>query len=553
MTRKPEELFEAVRKLPPELSREQVAKIIIGLPALPVPSLPISGGSWTQFFTFNPLIMNSIIISLVVGVAVLLPQKDQPTIAQEPDIQPTQVQEQVFAPQQIAATRPILPLLPPKTIDTQHTKHIPAEKPAFSHPPSPLTIKASDSLVPPPDTKHIAASVLAVAPFSFPHIQTMPAVRSLRVPTAQHMIEDLPPFSSLQAKRLKRKLLIMLKEDGLIRSRREFVKIELFPNMTRVKELILAGRIQQKYLRFFDQHDIYPSPGRYVILHPKCIMIGNFSGNGFHGMAHGTIDDEIQEYLDRITPLQSQSPRTSILFPTEGQEEVISVLATPSSTTIEPVMSMPVHVQGQLLEPIVQVVAPIETEPVSVLLPEIDIQGHLSGSEPLFIDSETVVIPSGALLENDHQSVVVATPSSREITHIHGTVTVQGEGRNDLPRIPPIRSIEGNIWAQLKAELLENLLADGLISRVSSPVKLSYAHDDIIVNRINLSRDLYYKYLDILRKYPVRSGPQSEIHITPEFLLAGEFDRDGYLLRGHGHGDQEVDEERGVIGIQEEY
>lgn len=548
--RHPDKLFEAIRQMPPELSQERVTKMIMTLPLLPAPApIPTTGGTWSQFLTFNPLIMNSIVISLVVGVAVLLPNKDESHLASETEKQVPAIQEVIPAPEQLASPQAPVPVFsPPQEIKVQQEMPEPV-----SASPSPILQVLPDEIPSLPIDQETSSEVStdpvpALSPISFPHIQQMPnyinpALANLSTSPAI----DIPHLSGMETKKLKRQLLSMLKDDELIRSKREFIKIQLFPNLTRINHLILTNRIEKKYLRFFEREGIYPDWGRYVILHPKCIMIGNFEGDGFRGMAHGTIDDDIQEYLDRITPVASQSEsHTGIFAPSEG--EPLSVLAAPAHPSAGTILAAPVKISGQVIDPIVDLGS---VDVIPFVEPDLDIEGQVVLPESIFPDEAVLIGPTGGRLAIGQEPLVLATPSDPDNTLIIGTSTVRGESKNGL-MAPPLRSIEGNIWAQLKAELIENLMWDGLISHASTPIKLMYPGNQIIVNHRQLSPDLFRKYQDILHKYPIKSGPKSEIHITKKFLLAGEFDKDGYLLRGHGHGEQEVDEDRGIIGIQEQ-
>ncbi len=61
-----DQTFAQLKQLPPELSEQQVLDMIKGLPALPAPK-----SNWFSNLSFNPIIMNSITLLVIVGTFVL--------------------------------------------------------------------------------------------------------------------------------------------------------------------------------------------------------------------------------------------------------------------------------------------------------------------------------------------------------------------------------------------------------------------------------------------------------------------------------------------------
>ena len=90
-------------------------------------------------------------------------------------------------------------------------------------------------------------------------------------------------------KKLKRQILRNLIKDGLIESKKEFVKIELPKNKIIINGKTLDSKLFNKYNSIFQNYEIQHGEHREIHVSPRFIKVGDFYDDCFKGSAYGTV------------------------------------------------------------------------------------------------------------------------------------------------------------------------------------------------------------------------------------------------------------------------
>ena len=103
-----------------------------------------------------------------------------------------------------------------------------------------------------------------------------------------------------------------------------------------------------------------------------------------------------------------------------------------------------------------------------------------------------------------------------------------------------INGFEGSM-GRLKRELLRNLSQDDLIENRRTKTLIEYSGTQIIVNGGALNGELYEKYRAIFRSYNIEPLPLRQIRISPDYIMVGIYDEDGFHGRIQGSVDLSED------------
>ncbi|MEM6700571.1 MAG: hypothetical protein AAF599_19355, partial [Bacteroidota bacterium] len=247
---KEEQLFEALKKLPPEISEAKVHAIIQTLPLLPIPKT-----HWIHQINLNSIIMSSTVITFIVGTTLLLTNIDRPETLvnntqpmEESTLTPV-IEEEIVkevekkevegkAPENTVLREPIsTPQLPQQSISS-----------------TPTTIYDLPELLPLPktslseivDTSESTTNVTKKEPEWTPI--------NLRLKRCKRT----PNISDSGIKLLKIRLLNKLKKDEVIASKKDKMIISFNKNGILVNNQLLAANLQNKYLDFLRNYDITP-------------------------------------------------------------------------------------------------------------------------------------------------------------------------------------------------------------------------------------------------------------------------------------------------------
>lgn len=336
---KEEQLFEALKKLPPEISEAKVQKIIQGLPLLPVPKT-----HWIHQLNLNSIIMSSSIITLIVGATLILTNADR--------------SEEMAT--YIAPLEEIIPEVVEETKNVEAIVNVTEVEPKISEE---EVIKKQLPITPLPQQD--VPSPLATN-YDLPELLPMPkVVQSQPIDTfisTENITEEEQEWSSINLnldrckgtpkisdtgiKLLKINLLNKLKGDQIIVSKKNKMVITFNKNGVLVNNQLLANHLQNKYLDFLQKNNITPCDNRLVITTSEYIAVGNHTKEGFKGHIDGRVNLEelelYQGYGTTLFPQKEERQIESFHSLKIGGLAVVYLSNTPSKTAKLKVTGMPI-------------------------------------------------------------------------------------------------------------------------------------------------------------------------------------------------------------------
>lgn len=283
MSRKPhaDHLLEALRRVPPELSRKQVVEIIKILPTLP--PLP-EASAWSQLinhFTFKNILMMSLSITLLTTVVLLTSTPQEAPIGAA---EPLSVSPPIgaTADQEEPSAVPSIPLeaVPPKQLAAENIQE---EK-------IPLT-RSLDPEKAVPEEETAAASPV-------PELPTLPAQKPgslTSTETAPPVLPDAYPACNEPLKfageirGFRGRLLRMLVQDDLIAAGQD-VRLWFNRGILMANQTAVPADRQDDYQRFLDGYGVRACPVRIVQIRSAYIAVGDITAEGFRGQTRGSLD-----------------------------------------------------------------------------------------------------------------------------------------------------------------------------------------------------------------------------------------------------------------------
>ncbi len=201
----------------------------------------------------------------------------------------------------------------------------------------------------------------------------------------------------------------------------------------------------------------------------------------------------------------------------------ISETTQPSDINIEdaPLLSdqlseeatMPTHnptISFSSIEPMDIELLPIPTEPIVLKTPDFTLNSNSASIDP----------------KEDKTNKESYDFSNRE----HPIYASNYSLVHKYPEVVP--ELSGAEMRRYKNSLLKNLLKDGLIYSKRDFVKLQLRENEIILNGKKLNEDQFLKYRKITSR--IGYGPERAIHIDTEYILLGDFMKDGFIGSGRG-------------------
>ena len=100
-------------------------------------------------------------------------------------------------------------------------------------------------------------------------------------------------FNSVDLKKLRKKVIVQLQNDGLLNNRKEKIHLELRTNTTVLNGEELDERLHAKYSRLADEFEIGRGSFRTIYITHQCTAVGDFHDGSFKGKMEGRM--RIQE------------------------------------------------------------------------------------------------------------------------------------------------------------------------------------------------------------------------------------------------------------------
>jgi len=291
------ELFERLRQVPTELSKQEVEKMMKGFPGMP--PQPFEQSSWTNLLSFKNISMTVIPIIIAISVLTFSPfsndskvvsgnnntieiQKEIVTNGEEPNEfrnrsfvkeseneMPEEFSE-IITPGIVIGTEDNKP-----QVRQPKTKNLIADssnKKAKSTSPQLASKKESEKDKRPSDSKY---------DFRIPILDLKPD------------FEKSPILSNFRMRGIKRKLYKNLVNDGIIASKSVSVVMELPGEKIIVNGVEIPEQLFQKYKDL--TYRVKSGPNRKIKMNKHYIKIGDFNLDGFYGAGFGTFKNSLLE------------------------------------------------------------------------------------------------------------------------------------------------------------------------------------------------------------------------------------------------------------------
>lgn len=257
------EVFEALRNTPTELSLERVEHLMATLAPIPF------WKSWFHHFNLNSMLMIATTISISLAALILSPEKAPAAINEATPV----LTNEVFTegPRPIAPEEEAYPILPKNELQKvgEDEKSIVSE------------VMLVDSHQQAPSLPAQMEPVRTLSPRRLPASPLEVASRGLDI---VEKCASIPHQSSRQLRHFKRQLLEDLHQDHLIYSPKQQVLIEVPIGEIRVNGKVLPSDLFSKYSGFL-YPTIPPCQGRYLVISHQFFGAGNYTSEGnFEGL-----------------------------------------------------------------------------------------------------------------------------------------------------------------------------------------------------------------------------------------------------------------------------
>ncbi len=495
---KNEAMFELVREVPTELSKEKVMQIIGTLPTLPPPG----GNSWFSNINLNSIIMTTTTVALITSAVIYFssPKAENPVPGPDP-VSPSSIEQTSPDPATTAADDSIetikeIPQTITLTLPTTDTVDKPKMKVTFSVDDKATTEAPQEEMVQPdsPSQEPVTQpQITAVTDKTRTKKETSPTptasssgvapkrgrVENGRVPQpkATRKINDL------KLKRLKRTLLRELSRDELISSKKAMNVLHFKEGRITVNNLELGVEEFTKYSELLFQFRIEPGPDRRVVTDPKFVMVGDFTERGFKGSMHGrAINLKFVNDGVIMRGLLDESDKGS--FSAEGD-----MLFPDSNNQVEPGTTM-IETKGK----------------VQRALDNADNYGKLF-SDSSDADAGKIDFRNGATIS-----------------------TIYEEGKE----VDPVK-ISLTQMKKFKKALYKMLVADLQVEARDEPVVMLISPELFKVNNNTaLEGVLLKKYDQFLEKYGLIPSVNRKILMNGDFIMIGDFNSGQFNGRAQG-------------------
>lgn len=504
-----EAMFELVREVPTELSKEKVMEIIGTLPTLPPPS----AGSWFHNINLNSIIMTTTTVAIITSAVIYFssPKAESPVPGQDP-VSPAITEQTDSAPSAITiddSLEAITTIPQPAIASTLHSdsiekleiKSVAVLDDKSTTDASPIeNVPTPDSLRPGKDPNPQA---LGQNLKSSESTATQPRVSTPEPTRANSVSANAQPvqpeagskkargMDDLKLKRLKRTLLRELSKDLLIKSKRGLNVLHFKEGEILVNNRLLEVEEFIKYSELLFKFRIEPGPEKRIVTDPKFVMVGSFTERGFKGSMHGRAVD--LKFVNDAVILNG------LLSDSSKGPQGITLMDVPE-TEVKP---------GDVL--------------LSVEGKDRQTDVNLSLLNRLMSDS--LGLPGFG----DQEFETLNFKNAATIS------TIFDSGIEDIPV-----KINSGPLKSFKRELYKMLVNDGQIATKNSPVSMIIKPSLYKVNDneafSNLERS---RYARLFQKYRVSPAISRKILMNKDFILVGDFNNGQFSGTAQGTIDKE--------------
>ena len=608
-----EELFEVVRTAPTELSKQDVASIIQTIPTLPPPS----GTSWFHNINLNSIIMSTTAITIITGSVMYLSSLGGGSELPGQETTETQTssqQAELIVPDSLAdQVKPLdsVQKLPELQGQLKAPDNMPSASPSSSSP-SPDNqeaiavntnsaeeggLEGNDEAAP---TGESSDEREQLEPIQVPALAA--TVQKSGSQTVTKTSNAKKPFElgELQLKRLKRALLRQLAQDGIITNRKKLNVLEYKEGEIFVNNFRMNYEQFSKYSQMLNKYRIEPGPVKRVVTAERYIMVGDFIGDRFKGVAQGRGMD--------IKFINTQAQEKGLLSPADGSNSglfekgngkgnLIGSNASPASFDLEGNSSLTMSTKkikglkkelyralvddGQISSKSEHVLMRIEPQGFQVnkngkfgsalkksytklfskydLKPSKDLKvmmtpdfilvgtftnNQFSGRVQGKFNQKTL---EGSILEGEikryaiFQNGVELESSSGSNISITGDDEIQPT--SDNTQLGAAGSAPSRVFQKA---LYKALVTDGLIKNQRSPVIINIEPEAIAVyDQAQLNPSLQKEYTKLFTAYGIRPDINLKLLMTPKFVLIGHFRKQSF--NGEVYGEMRGKDLRGSV------
>lgn len=513
------ELFETVKEVPTELSRQQVMEMISVIPTLPPP-----GNSWFNI-NLNSIIMTTTVVAIISTAVIYFSNPESP--AELPGQEP-----ESSASVTIVADEPETQHLSEDTLKVEPVASIPGPKADTAsradQKPDPVPViqitdaKKSDettsspqpqTITQIPSTEESNKTTTAMEKVkklkegvstkqSSVAIRTNPAPSKSVVnsaPLADNESGVSDDTEDIPLGKLKRALIRELYNDQIIPSKKPFMTVIEFkgPDVSVNFKALDKGH-RDKYEGIFRKYQVSPGPNRHIVVDADFIMVGDFTRSGFLGSAKGKrmriSFSDTTVFFNSMNKSPGKGIKGKITYVPNGHKgESVTVFSDDDKGLLG--NSSRTNETG-------------------------DNGGLMISTEGDLRDAEGNT-RSALLLTREETDVDVDRDKSYEI----GNAVTMTNTDVDSPPVE-LNSLKID---KLKRTLYRYLVSDGQVENNRSDVNMVIGTGPFRVNsNSNFTSVLQEKYTELFHTFGVELRPGLKILMSTDFIFVGEFGEDNF-------------------------
>ena len=166
---------------------------------------------------------------------------------------------------------------------------------------------------------------------------------------------------------------------------------------------------------------------------------------------------------------------------------------------------------------------------------------------PSLLEFKTSIFPDAAVSKEMTTGQALIRSKAAANGHVRSVVMLEQEALNANSAL---RLIEWSKMKRLKRKLVAKLLKDKLVSKAHKKAIVGLYENRLVVNGKTLEKKLETSYRKLLvTDFGVNSGPQREIHLSPKFIMIGDFGDYGEMLRGQSRGSNMIVNKKQLSGL----
>ena len=148
-------------------------------------------------------------------------------------------------------------------------------------------------------------------------------------------------------------------------------------------------------------------------------------------------------------------------------------------------------------------------------------------------------VPKPEMPVSEPEIASLSRDQQEEKVEVSGRMRRTFRGTTYYNHNSPVKISEADIKV-LKKDLIKQLKADGFAKGRKFKLAIQCLPDGLRINTERLSQTQAEPYLAFLQKYSIPTATQRQIRLIEKFILIGDFDKDGDMLRGTLQGSGEI-------------